>query len=132
MDADGSNVVQITDDAKLDWRPAWSPDGEWIAFESWRTGNGDIYLMRPDGSELTRLTFSGGEDGNPTWSPDGRYLVFHSQRTGNYQLFIMEVADPENQWLLDTNSPRALLPVWSPVADVPGAGQVESSDESDG
>ncbi len=132
MDADGSDVVQLTDDAKLDWRPVWSPDGEWIVFESWRTGNGDLYLMRPDGSELTRLTFSGAEDGNPTWSPDGRYLVFHSQRTGSYQLFIMEVADPENQWLLDTGSPRALLPVWSPVADVPGAGYVEGAEDNDG
>jgi TolB protein len=96
----------------------WSPDGEWIVFESWRTGNGDIYLMRPDGSDLQQLTTSGAEDGNPTFSPDGRYIVFHSQRTGAYQLFIMETENPSEQWLLDTGSPRALLPVWSPVTEI--------------
>lgn len=122
MDADGRNVVRLTDEPKLDWRAVWSPDGEWIAFESWRSGKSDVYLMRPDGSELTRLTNSLAEDGNPTFSPDGRYLVFHSQRTGNYQLFIMELADPDNQWHLETGSVRALLPMWSPVAEVEGAG----------
>lgn len=126
MDIDGENVVRLTEDPKLDWRPVFSPDGEWIVFESWRTGNGDIYLMRADGSDLQRLTTSAAEDGNPTWSPDGRYIVFHSQRTGNYQLFIMEVADPENQWHLETGSVRVLLPVWSAVTDIPGAGGVEN------
>ncbi|MEX2161803.1 MAG: DPP IV N-terminal domain-containing protein [Anaerolineales bacterium] len=123
MDSDGGNVVRLTEEAKLDWRPVFSPDGEWIVFESWRAGNGDIYLMRSDGSDLQRLTTSAAEDGNPTWSPDGRYIVFHSQRTGNYQLFIMEVANPEEQWHLPTGSVRSLLPVWSPIADIPGAGE---------
>ena len=124
MDADGSNLTRLTDDPGLDWRPVFSPDGEWIVFESWRSGKGDIYLMRADGSGLRQLTDSPSEDGNPTWSPDGRYIVFHSQRTGNYQLFILEVAHPENQWHLETSSVRSLLPVWSPITDIPGAGQL--------
>ncbi|MCL5429798.1 MAG: hypothetical protein M1347_08395 [Chloroflexi bacterium] len=126
MDVDGSNLTRLTEDPGLDWRPVFSPDGEWIVFESWRSGKGDIYLMRADGSGLRQLTDSPSEDGNPTWSPDGKYIVFHSQRTGNYQLFILEVADPENQWHLETSSPRALLPVWSPITDIPGAGMVEN------
>jgi len=121
MDADGSNVVRLTDDPGLDWRPVWSPDGEWIAFESWRTGKGDIYIMRPDGGDLRQLTTDPAEDGHPTFSPDSRYIVFHSQRTGNYQLFLLEVENPEDQWLLETSSVRSLLPVWSPIVDIPGA-----------
>ena len=122
MDTDGSNVKRLTESPGLDWRPVYSPDGEWIVFESWRTGKGDLYLMRADGSGLRQLTDSPLEDGNPTWSPDGKYIVFHSQRTGNYQLFILEVAHPENIWHLATSSVRALLPVWSPITDIPGAG----------
>lgn len=119
MDVDGGNVVQLTENPALDWRPVWSPDGKWIVFESWRTGNGDVYIMRANGTQMHRLTTSEAEDGNPNFSPDGRFIVFHSQRTGNYQLFILEVADPENQWHLDTGSVRALLPVWSPVTEIP-------------
>lgn len=124
MDADGDNLTRLTENPGLDWRPVYSPDGNWIVFESWRTGGGDIYLMRADGSGLRQLTDSPSEDGNPTWSPDGRYIVFHSQRTGSYQLFILEVPYPENQWHLQTSSVRALLPVWSPITDIPGAGIV--------
>jgi TolB protein len=119
MNVDGSNVRQLTDVHGLDWRPTWSPDGKWIVFESWRNGNADVYMMAADGSHEQQLTDNPAEDGNPTFSPDGRYIVFHSRRSGDYQLFIMEVAHPENQWHLPTKSPRALLPVWSPVNTLP-------------
>ena len=38
--------------------PAWSPDGSRIAFESFRDGQSEVYVMNADGSGLTRL--SGG------------------------------------------------------------------------
>jgi tol-pal system beta propeller repeat protein TolB len=117
MNADGSNKIPLTDSEKLDWRPAWSPDGEWIAFESWRNGNADLFIMRKDGSDLRQLTTSLAEDGHPDFSPDGRFLIFHSRRLGEYQLFVLEVENPENLWHLPTQSVRALLPTWSPIAD---------------
>jgi len=51
--------------------PAWSPDGEWIAFASNHEGNYDIYLIRPDGSELTRLTQSPEPELSVGWGPLG-------------------------------------------------------------
>ena len=55
MNADGSGVTRLTDNYVADRDPAWSPDGQRIAFASDGDGGG-IYVMNADGSELTRLT----------------------------------------------------------------------------
>jgi TolB protein len=56
MNIDGSNVTRLTNDPGFDRFPAWSPDGQRIAFTSSRDGNDEIYIMNADGSGLTRLT----------------------------------------------------------------------------
>jgi len=49
-------------------QPTWSPDGQWIAFQSNRKGNRwQVYRMRADGSDLLQLTFD-GENKEPDWS----------------------------------------------------------------
>jgi TolB protein len=54
MDADGSNVEQLTDGPDWSCLPAWSPDGSRIVFVSNRDGNDEIYVMA-----LTDRTKSG-------------------------------------------------------------------------
>ena len=51
--------------------PAWSPDGQWIAFAANPAGNYDIYRIRPDGSELTRITHSPQPELSVGWGPLG-------------------------------------------------------------
>ncbi|QLQ04692.1 MAG: PD40 domain-containing protein [Anaerolineae bacterium] len=80
MDADGSHLVRLTNDAGEDRLPAWSPDGKRIAFASDRTGNADLYIMDADGQNLTQLTSGLERDGHPAWSPDGAWLAFNSGR----------------------------------------------------
>jgi Tol biopolymer transport system component len=76
MNADGSGVTPLTNDASVDLFPAWSPDGKKIAFLSDRGGGGgDIWIMNADGSGIARLTAI-GHVGKLAWSPDGKQLAF--------------------------------------------------------
>jgi Tol biopolymer transport system component len=77
VNADGSGLMRLTDDALGDWEPAWSPDGRRIAFaRKLSESDSDIYVMNADGSGETRLTGDPGLDSSPDWSPDGTKIVF--------------------------------------------------------
>jgi len=77
-DADGANLVQITDEPGYDAEGTMSRDGEWVVFTSARDGDLEIYKMRTDGSELTRLTDAPGYDGGPFFSYDGTKIVYRA------------------------------------------------------
>jgi TolB protein len=56
MNADGTGQTRLTNNPSWDDSPSWSPDGNKIAFDSARDGNGEIYIMNADGTGQTRLT----------------------------------------------------------------------------
>jgi len=56
--------------------PAWSPDGNWVAFASNRSGDYEIYVVDRKGARLRRLTHDSACDLAPAWSPDGRMLLY--------------------------------------------------------
>jgi len=81
MEADGSAARPVTSGAGRDRDPAFSSDGQWIAFtREQHPAEGPvraaIYLVRRDGSGLRRVTAEGDLVGQPAWSPDGRQLAF--------------------------------------------------------
>jgi TolB protein len=78
-----STIQQLTDTPGFDGRPAWSPDGSEIVFQSDRAGAFDIYVMNADGSDVRGLTRDAALDGVPTWSPDGEWIAFSSLLVGN-------------------------------------------------
>jgi TolB protein len=87
MNADGSNVTQLTTNPSYDGAPTWSPDGQRLAFASERDGNVDVYVIDADGSNEVRLTSHAAQDGGPSWSPDGSMIAFDSDRSGSSQVW---------------------------------------------
>jgi TolB protein len=68
MNADGSNVVNVTNSVVAEYQPTWSPDGTQLAFISFDDGNGDIFVIDLDGSNRTNLTNHPERDDMPSWA----------------------------------------------------------------
>lgn len=76
--AGGGTPRQLTAGPKHDRHPTWSPDSQWIAFESNRGGTFQVYVIAANGGEARQLTTLSTEASQPVWSPDGRHLAFVS------------------------------------------------------
>jgi Tol biopolymer transport system component len=105
VDADGTNLHQLSTAALPARLPDWSPDGSRIVFTSfvvsWPGGvmkrSLDVYTVRPDWTDLRRLT-SDGNAIEATWTPDGR-ILFVTGGSNESGLWVMN-ADGSNARLL--------------------------------
>jgi eukaryotic-like serine/threonine-protein kinase len=111
----GGNPVNLTQDSAVDdTQPAFSPDGQRIAFRSERDGGG-IFVMGGTGESPRRVTEFGY---NPSWSPDGREIAFATEgvagpfeRKLDSQLWVVNVATGEKRL---AGKDDAVQPSWSP------------------
>jgi len=88
MNADGTNIHQVTNLDSMGGRSTWSPDGTKLAFYRGPNGDRNIYLINVDGTGLVQLTH-GGNNLGPSWSPDGNWIAFTSFRDGNNEIYII-------------------------------------------
>ena len=118
MNADGTDVVQLTHNDVFDSAPAFSPDGTRIAFESARDSGDplalDIYVMNADGTGVRRLTTDPAHDEGPIFSPDGTKIAFASLRSGQEDIWVMN-ADGSGLRQLTDDPARDESPDWQPV-----------------
>ena len=114
VNADGSDLHQLTATDEPEINPAWSPDGSRLAFASSTSQLAplDIYVMNADGSDRRRLT-NGGENFSPDWSPDGTRIAFVSRRDGNAEIYVMN-ADGSRQERITDNPAFDGDPHWRP------------------
>src|SRR6185369_6176841 len=102
-------IRQITTWPGLDFNPAFSPDGESIAYSSDHTGDFEIYIrsIAADGRDM-QLTTDGQQNFSPAWSPDGKHLAYYSMK--RHGIFVMPALGGVAKQLTEFGS----HPIWSP------------------
>jgi Tol biopolymer transport system component len=101
--------VQVTTHAGLDLHPAFSPQGDALAFASDRSGAMEIYVRALTGSAVEApLTSDGAQNVHPDWSPDGRFIAYHSSARGG--IWIVPARGGTPRQVAVTGS----QPAWSP------------------
>ena len=92
MPAAGGVERRLTDHPAPDALPRWSRDGRWIYFTSERSGNWQIYRVRPEGGEPERVRTNAHREWQVEPSPDGRSIAFLSNKEGPEYLYTMDLA----------------------------------------
>jgi Tol biopolymer transport system component len=112
--ASKSALSDVTNHRAADWNPVWSPDSEWLAFESFRDGRRGLYRVHAATARVSPVATNAVSDNwSPSWSPDGKWIAFVSNRTGNSEIFITDPAGEEVKQI--TNHPGLdLAPAWRP------------------
>ena len=119
MNADGTGLLQLTNNLVGDHEPSWSPDGQQIVFHSNRDGDLDLYVMNADGSSgenPIQLTNNATNEEDAVWSPDGTTIAFVSDRDVDREIFLIAAdgSSGQNYFRLTLNADDDDDPEWSP------------------
>lgn len=109
--APGGREIKLTDDGQQNIEPAWSPDGQLIAFHS--MGRGGVWVMPALGGTPRQLTEFGSR---PAWSRDGTWVAFQSERPNDLSAHARDALAPSTLWVVPAagGTPRQVTRPGSP------------------
>lgn len=113
-DADGENPRVALQSSEPVMSPAWSPDGEWLAYVSFENKVAAVFVQRVRTGERRQVSARAGVNGAPAYSPDGTKLALTlSGSGGNLDIYVLELA---TQQLTRITSDPAIdtEPAWAP------------------
>lgn len=114
MRPDGSQFEQLTNGDSFDSAPTFSPDGEWLIFESIAFNERQrIFRMKADGTLREQLNISVVGPHSPSWSPDGEWVVFTGYENTKTDLFLTR-PDGTDEIRLTDHSEEDFQANWSP------------------
>lgn len=114
-DFDGSNIRRFTHHNTITLTPAWSSDGNWLAYTSYANDNPDLYI-KPIGGGPGSIVSRKGINTTPAWRPGRAELAATLSFTGDQDIYLLTdkgkvVRKLTQKWGIDTS------PAWSPDGD---------------
>ncbi len=114
MDASGKKLIALAEDMPIiPVAPFWSPNGDWLAFDSGASGQSDIYLVEIRTGNVRNLTNDLSANRFSDWSPDSKFVLFTSTREDRPALYVTPVDGSQTTRLTDIEYSSALAD-WSP------------------
>jgi TolB protein len=119
LDITTGEIFQITSTPEYDGYPSWSPDDQWLVYESYVDDNLEILIRSLSNpvQQPIRLTNNQVIDSHPSWSPLGREIAFESMVNGNTEIWVADLnMQIEDRFSDVSNLPESneKYPAWSP------------------
>jgi TolB protein len=112
-DYDGYNEKLVLRSKQPLMSPAWSPDGQKIAYVSFQNGQAEIFIMNIYTGEREKVTSYPRHNGAPRFSPDGKQLALVLSKTGSLQVYTLDL-DTRKLTQITRGRSNNTEPFWHP------------------